>query len=102
MGGGDRLPREGRAFRRHHARERTFLRRNRSRFRLLRRYYAFGRSGGPQLSIGVDLTPKLDIARIRAAFPGRTIEYYSTADSTMHAAARLPIGSVVLADEQTA
>lgn len=44
----------------------------------------------------------LDIARLRAEFPDRTIEYYSTIDSTMHAAARLPPGSVVLADEQTA
>ena len=43
----------------------------------------------------------LDIARVRAEFPERRIDYYATIDSTMHAAARLPRGSVVLADEQT-
>jgi BirA family transcriptional regulator, biotin operon repressor / biotin---[acetyl-CoA-carboxylase] ligase len=48
------------------------------------------------------LSPTLDIARVRAAFPERTIEYYPTIDSTMHAAENLPRGSVVLADEQTA
>ena len=46
--------------------------------------------------------PALDLARLRAEFPDRSIEYYSTIDSTMHAAARLPLGSVVLAEEQTA
>ncbi|HKE26838.1 MAG TPA: biotin--[acetyl-CoA-carboxylase] ligase [Bryobacteraceae bacterium] len=45
---------------------------------------------------------KIDIADIRAAFPDRTIEYYDTIDSTMHRAAMLPLGSVVVADEQTA
>lgn len=44
----------------------------------------------------------LEIARLRAELPDRTIEYHATIDSTMHAAARLPPGSVVLADEQTA
>ncbi len=44
----------------------------------------------------------LDIARMRAAFPGRRIEYYASVDSTMRAAAGLEIGSVVLAGEQTA
>jgi len=39
---------------------------------------------------------------IRAALPDRSIDYYSTIDSTMRAAAGLPIGSVVLAGEQTA
>jgi BirA family biotin operon repressor/biotin-[acetyl-CoA-carboxylase] ligase len=43
----------------------------------------------------------LDILQIRDAFPGRTIEYYDTLDSTMHAAAGREIGTVVLADEQT-
>ena len=44
----------------------------------------------------------LDIARIRAAFPERRIDYYPSIDSTMRAAASLVTGSVVLADEQTA
>ena len=44
----------------------------------------------------------LDIARVRSEFPDRTIEYHSTIDSTMRAAALLPMGSVVLAEEQTA
>jgi len=43
-----------------------------------------------------------DIDRIRAAFPGRRIDYYATIDSTMRAAAGLAIGSVVIAEEQTA
>jgi len=44
----------------------------------------------------------LDIGRIRAAFPGRRIDYYASIDSTMRAAAGLETGSVVLAEEQTA
>jgi BirA family transcriptional regulator, biotin operon repressor / biotin---[acetyl-CoA-carboxylase] ligase len=48
------------------------------------------------------MTSLLDIDRLRAEFPDRTIEYYSTIDSTMHAAAKLARGSVVLAEEQTA
>jgi BirA family biotin operon repressor/biotin-[acetyl-CoA-carboxylase] ligase len=46
--------------------------------------------------------PPLDIARLRGEFPDRRIDYYPAIDSTMHAAAGLPLGSVVLADEQTA
>jgi BirA family biotin operon repressor/biotin-[acetyl-CoA-carboxylase] ligase len=44
----------------------------------------------------------LDIGLIRAAFPGRRIDYYASIDSTMRAAAGLEAGSVVLAEEQTA
>ena len=44
----------------------------------------------------------MDIARLRAAFPARPIDYYPEIDSTMLAAARLPMGGVVLADLQTA
>lgn len=44
----------------------------------------------------------MNIAQIRAALPGRHIEYFATVDSTMNAAARLECGAVVLADEQTA
>lgn len=44
----------------------------------------------------------LDAARIQRAFPDRRIDYHPTVSSTMHAAAGLPLGSVVLADEQTA
>jgi BirA family transcriptional regulator, biotin operon repressor / biotin---[acetyl-CoA-carboxylase] ligase len=44
----------------------------------------------------------MDLDRIRAAFPGRTILYYPALATTMTAAAGLEPGSVVLADEQTA
>ena len=44
----------------------------------------------------------LDIDRLRRAFPTRTIHYYTSIDSTMTAAARRPIGDIVLAEEQTA
>jgi BirA family biotin operon repressor/biotin-[acetyl-CoA-carboxylase] ligase len=44
----------------------------------------------------------LDIDRIRAAFPGRRIDYHASIDSTMRAAVGLETGSVVLAEEQTA
>jgi BirA family biotin operon repressor/biotin-[acetyl-CoA-carboxylase] ligase len=44
----------------------------------------------------------MDIERVRSEFPERTIEYYETIDSTMHRAAKLPVGSVVVAEEQTA
>ncbi len=44
----------------------------------------------------------MDIERIRAAFPGRRIDYYASVDSTMRAASGLEAGSVVLAEEQTA
>jgi BirA family biotin operon repressor/biotin-[acetyl-CoA-carboxylase] ligase len=43
-----------------------------------------------------------DVGRLRRAFPERRIDYYPAIDSTMHAAAGLPKGSVVLADEQRA
>jgi BirA family biotin operon repressor/biotin-[acetyl-CoA-carboxylase] ligase len=44
----------------------------------------------------------MDIDAIRRALPHRRIEYHPTVDSTMHAAAGLPTGSIVLAGEQTA
>ncbi|HEX3742392.1 MAG TPA: biotin--[acetyl-CoA-carboxylase] ligase [Bryobacteraceae bacterium] len=44
----------------------------------------------------------LDIDRLRRAFPARTLHYRPTLKSTMTAAAGMPIGDVVLADEQTA
>jgi BirA family biotin operon repressor/biotin-[acetyl-CoA-carboxylase] ligase len=47
------------------------------------------------------MTP-LDIDRVRAEFPGRPIDYHATLDSTMHAAAGCPLGTVVLAGKQTA
>lgn len=47
------------------------------------------------------MTP-LDLHRVRAEFPGRRIDYYRSLDSTMHAAAGCPPGTVVLAGEQTA
>ncbi|HWB85683.1 MAG TPA: biotin--[acetyl-CoA-carboxylase] ligase [Bryobacteraceae bacterium] len=49
----------------------------------------------------------LDIEQLRAAMPGRRIDYYSTTDSTMYAAARLAAegcesGTTVIAEEQSA
>jgi BirA family biotin operon repressor/biotin-[acetyl-CoA-carboxylase] ligase len=44
----------------------------------------------------------LDIDRLRRAFPARTIHYHESTDSTMTAAAGLPVGDIVLAEEQTA
>jgi BirA family biotin operon repressor/biotin-[acetyl-CoA-carboxylase] ligase len=44
----------------------------------------------------------LDIDRVRSEFPARPIHYYGTIGSTMDAAAEHPIGTVVLAGEQTA
>jgi BirA family biotin operon repressor/biotin-[acetyl-CoA-carboxylase] ligase len=42
------------------------------------------------------VTP-LDLSRLK-----RSVHYYPAIDSTMHAAAGLPVGSIVLAEEQTA
>ena len=39
---------------------------------------------------------------LRGAFPGRAIRFFKTVDSTMMAAAGQPIGTVIIADEQTA
>jgi BirA family transcriptional regulator, biotin operon repressor / biotin---[acetyl-CoA-carboxylase] ligase len=44
----------------------------------------------------------MDLARLRAAFPDRVIEHYATLPSTMQAAAGRSIGTIILADEQTA
>jgi BirA family transcriptional regulator, biotin operon repressor / biotin---[acetyl-CoA-carboxylase] ligase len=44
----------------------------------------------------------MNLARLQSAFPDRHIEYHAAIDSTMLAAAALPLHSVVLADEQTA
>ncbi|HXA51233.1 MAG TPA: biotin--[acetyl-CoA-carboxylase] ligase [Candidatus Acidoferrum sp.] len=44
----------------------------------------------------------IDVVRLRDQFPDRRIEFYPEIDSTMRAAVGLPIGSVVLADRQTA
>jgi BirA family biotin operon repressor/biotin-[acetyl-CoA-carboxylase] ligase len=44
----------------------------------------------------------VNLDALRSAFPGRRIDYYPSIDSTMHAAAALPPGSVVIAGEQTA
>jgi BirA family biotin operon repressor/biotin-[acetyl-CoA-carboxylase] ligase len=44
----------------------------------------------------------LDIDRLRRAFPARVIDYHTTVDSTMAAAAGHPLGHIVLAEEQTA
>ena len=39
---------------------------------------------------------------LRGALPGRAIRFFETVDSTMAAAAGQPIGTVIIADEQTA
>jgi len=44
----------------------------------------------------------MDMELLRREFPEREIHFYATIDSTMRAAAALPLGAVVLADEQTA
>jgi BirA family biotin operon repressor/biotin-[acetyl-CoA-carboxylase] ligase len=44
----------------------------------------------------------MNIDAIRCALPDRQIDYHLTIDSTMRAAAGLPVGSIVLAGEQTA
>jgi BirA family biotin operon repressor/biotin-[acetyl-CoA-carboxylase] ligase len=44
----------------------------------------------------------MNLDRLRAAFPGRAIEYYPTLGSTQTAAAGHPLGALVLADQQTA
>jgi BirA family biotin operon repressor/biotin-[acetyl-CoA-carboxylase] ligase len=44
----------------------------------------------------------LNVSMVRAAFPDRRIDYHPTIDSTMLAAAELPLHSVVIAGEQTA
>jgi BirA family transcriptional regulator, biotin operon repressor / biotin---[acetyl-CoA-carboxylase] ligase len=43
----------------------------------------------------------LDIERVRRAFPGRRIDYYDSIGSTMTAAIGLPLGTAVVAGEQT-
>jgi BirA family transcriptional regulator, biotin operon repressor / biotin---[acetyl-CoA-carboxylase] ligase len=47
------------------------------------------------------VTP-LDLDRLRHAFPGREIEYHRIIDSTMRTAAGRAVGTVVIAEEQTA
>ncbi len=44
----------------------------------------------------------IDIDRVRRTFPGRRIDHYESIGSTMTAAAGLPPGSVVVAEQQTA
>jgi BirA family transcriptional regulator, biotin operon repressor / biotin---[acetyl-CoA-carboxylase] ligase len=44
----------------------------------------------------------VNLDALRLALPDRRIDYYPSIDSTMRAAAALPRGSVVIADEQTA
>jgi BirA family transcriptional regulator, biotin operon repressor / biotin---[acetyl-CoA-carboxylase] ligase len=44
----------------------------------------------------------MNLSRLRDAFPERPIHYYPEIDSTMRAAASFPLGSIVLAGEQTA
>ena len=53
--------------------------------------------------VGQALPPaNLDPEHLRAAHPHRAIDYYSTIDSTMRAAAGRAPGTVIIAEEQTA
>jgi BirA family biotin operon repressor/biotin-[acetyl-CoA-carboxylase] ligase len=47
------------------------------------------------------VTP-LDLERLRRALAGREVEYFAIVDSTMRVAAGRPLGSLILAEEQTA
>lgn len=47
------------------------------------------------------MTP-LDLGRLRGSWPGRAVDYYTTIGSTMDAAAGCAVGSVIIAEEQTA
>lgn len=47
------------------------------------------------------MTP-IDLERLRRGLPAHEIEYYPIVDSTMRVAAGRPLGSVILAEEQTA
>jgi BirA family transcriptional regulator, biotin operon repressor / biotin---[acetyl-CoA-carboxylase] ligase len=47
------------------------------------------------------VTP-IDLERLRRALPACEIEYYPIVDSTMRVAAGRPLGSVILAEQQTA
>jgi BirA family biotin operon repressor/biotin-[acetyl-CoA-carboxylase] ligase len=47
------------------------------------------------------MTP-LDMGCVRRAFPARRVEYFASIGSTMNAAAGLELGSLVVAEEQTA
>jgi BirA family biotin operon repressor/biotin-[acetyl-CoA-carboxylase] ligase len=44
----------------------------------------------------------MNLDLLRRTFPGRTIEYFESIDSTQTAAAGRPVGTLILADEQTA
>jgi BirA family biotin operon repressor/biotin-[acetyl-CoA-carboxylase] ligase len=44
----------------------------------------------------------LDLAKVRAALPTRPVQWFDSTDSTMSAAAGLPVGTIVGAEEQTA
>ena len=82
----DRRPRQGRTLRRHHAGKRARLRRNRRRFRLLRRHHPLRPRHGHQLPPGVGVMRSS--TRLRAGFPrARTILYFDSIDSTMRVAA---------------
>src|ERR1017187_6305258 len=93
-------PHQGRALRRCHLEDRPGLCRDRRGLRLLWRHHAFRPRHGHQLPLRAGMT--LDIERIRCEFPDRRIDYYPTVDSTMYAAAGCLVGTVVIAEEQTA
>ncbi|MBV9506269.1 MAG: biotin--[acetyl-CoA-carboxylase] ligase [Acidobacteriia bacterium] len=44
---------------------------------------------------------ELDLSQLRATYPQRRIEYYDATDSTMLRAAGRPLGTIVIAGEQT-
>src|SRR5215472_15280531 len=94
MGPGDRWPREGRTFRRHHSRERSNLRANWRRFHFFRRHHTFRARNGYQFPIG----KRMGVA----AMSGHAIRYLDTVSSTMDLAAGEPLGTVIVANAQTA
>src|SRR6516165_2673856 len=87
---------QGRVVRRDHVGERRGIRSHGRRFYFLGSNYAFVPRDGHQLPVGVGMT------ELERALPGRLIRQYDTIDSTMQAALGCPLGTVVLAEEQTA
>src|SRR4051812_33711977 len=57
------------------------------------------KSPAPQSGVGL---MAVDLDRVRGRFPGRSIDYYPSIDSTQNAAGGRPFGAVVVAGEQTA
>src|SRR5438105_4253478 len=107
MGPHHRQARDGRAFGRHHARNRSSLCRIRRRFHIGGRDHALRPCRRHSFPSGAGLTMSFDIELVKASLPDRRLDWYPTIGSTMTEASRLaasgyPSGTVVGADEQTA